>query len=75
MHQVRFIAHVMGKPAVYYEGKELKAAHASYGITDTSFTLALDLLKDALDNGGVTPEDIDIIISKAQTTHDLIVTR
>lgn len=75
MHQVQFISYVMGKPAAFYEGKDLKVAHASHGITKTSFVLALDLLKDALEHAGVTPEDVDTIIGQAKTTHDLIVTR
>jgi len=43
----------------------LKTAHAPYGVTNASFLLVVDLLKDAIENAGVIPEDIEAIIETA----------
>ena len=35
--QVEFIAVVIGKPAAFYEGMDMKAAHQNFNISDRSF--------------------------------------
>jgi truncated hemoglobin YjbI len=53
----------------------LKTAHAPHGVTHASFLLVVDLLKDAMENAGVTPEDIEAIYETAKSTHNEIVSR
>ncbi len=75
LHQVQFIAYVMGKPADSYRGRDLRMAHQAVGITQASFDLTLELLHDALRHGGVSQEDADQIIESAKATRELIVSR
>ncbi len=75
MHQVQFVSYAMGKPASIYEGKDLRAAHQDASITNASFDLAAELLRDSLLNGGVTEEDADSILAKVETTREMIVSR
>ena len=75
LHQIKFIAYVMGKPAEDYPAKYLMQAHQPHGITTASFDLTLELLRDALSHNGVTAEDVDTIISRANEVRDQIVSR
>lgn len=75
LHQVKFIAYVMGKPAEDYPGRILMHAHKDHGITAASFELTVELLRDSLIDGGVTTDDVDTIISKAREVRGEIVSR
>jgi hypothetical protein len=50
-------------------------AHKGHGITAASFELTVELLRDSLITGGVTSDDVDIIISKAREVRGEIVSR
>ena len=68
MHQVEFIAYVLGKPKAFYADEKLLAAHQKLRITDASFNQTKDILEDVLIDMHVEPVDrkdiLDIIEGK-----------
>ena len=62
MHQVAFVSMAMGKTPHDYAGRNMGQAHAGLRITEASFDLAVDLLKDSLDSAKVEPQDVDTIL-------------
>ena len=73
LHQVAFVSVAMGKAPENYAGRNMSNAHAGLRITEASFDLAVDLLKDALLAGQVEPEDVDTIILTVNTLKPQIV--
>ena len=72
-HQVQFIAVVMGKPAAFYEGMDMEAAHANVNISDRSFEDVIDVLEETLRDFEVEELDIIEIIDKAKSLKKQIV--
>ena len=72
-HQVQFIAVVMGKPAAFYEGMDMEAAHANSNISDRSFEDVIDVLEETLRDFEVEELDIIEIIEKAKSLKKEIV--
>ena len=72
-HQVQFIAVVMGKPAAFYEGMDMEAAHANSNISDRSFEDVIDVLEETLRDFEVEELDIIEIIDKAKSLKKEIV--
>ena len=72
-HQVQFIAVVMGKPAAFYEGMDMKVAHANSNISDRSFEDVIDVLEETLRDFEVEELDIIEIIEKAKSLKKEIV--
>ena len=72
-HQVQFIAFVMGKPAAFYEGMDMEAAHANSKISDRSFEDVIDVLEETLRDFEVEELDIIEIINKAKSLKKQIV--
>ena len=72
-HQVQFIAVVMGKPAAFYEGMDMVAAHANSRISDRSFGDVIDVLEETLRDFEVEELDIIEIIDKAKSLKNHIV--
>ena len=72
-HQVQFIAVVMGKPAAFYEGMDMEAAHANAHISDRSFEDVIDVLEETLRDFEVEELDIIEIIDKAKSLKKEIV--
>ena len=62
MHQVAFVSMAMGKTPHDYAGRSMSSAHAGLRITEASFDLAADLLKDSLDSAKVEQQDVDAIL-------------
>ena len=73
MHQVKFIAYVMGKPAEFYEGRTLQDAHAGFGISETSFDEVANILEWTLEDYDLERADIDSIMDAVAKTRPLIV--
>ena len=71
--QVQFIAVVMGKPAAFYEGMDMKAAHQNFNISDRSFEDVIDVLEETLRDFEVEELDIIEIIDKAKSLKKQIV--
>jgi hemoglobin len=57
-HQTKFIASVMGGPASY-DDEQLRRAHARFAITKTDFLEVAALLREALEENGVDPADVE----------------
>ena len=72
-HQVQFIAVVMGKPAAFYEGMDMEAAHQNANISDRSFEDVIDVLEETLRNFEVEELEIIEIIHKAKSLKKQIV--
>ena len=72
-HQVQFIAVVMGKPAAFYEGMDMEAAHQNSNISDRSFEDVIDVLEETLRDFEVEEMDIIEIIEKAKSLKKEIV--
>ena len=72
-HQVQFIAIVMGKPAAFYEGMDMEAAHRNSNISDRSFEDVIDVLEETLRDFEVEELDIIEIIDKAKSLKKKIV--
>ena len=74
-HQVQFLSFVLGKPARVYKGRELADAHHPLNITDADFDEIGRLLVNTLKTGGVTIEDIKLIMGVVLEIRDEIVYR
>ena len=72
-HQVQFIGVVMGKPAAFYEGMDMEAAHQNSNISDRSFEDVIDVLEETLRDFEVEELDIIEIIDKAKSLKKEIV--
>lgn len=56
-HQRMFLTAALGGPDAY-EGRDMRAAHASLEITDTDFDVFLECLAETLEESQATPERI-----------------
>ena len=74
-HQVQFLSFVLGKPAKVYEGRALADAHHPLNISDADFDEIGRLLVNTLKTGGVTTDDIKLIIDVVLEIRDEIVYR
>ena len=74
-HQVQFLSFVLGKPVRVYEGRELAVAHHPLNITDADFDEIGRLLVNTLKTGGVTIDDIKLIMGVVLEIRDEIVYR
>ena len=74
-HQVQFLSFVLGKPVRAYEGRELADAHHPLNITDADFDEIGRLLVNTLQTGGVTIDDIKLIMGVVLEIRDEIVFR
>ena len=66
-HQVQFIAVVMGKPAAFYEGMDMEAAHQNSNISYRLFEDVVDVLEETLRDFEIDELDIIEIIDKAKS--------
>ena len=74
-HQIQFLSFVLGKPVRAYKGRELADAHHPLDITDEDFDEIGRLLVKTLKGGGVTLEDIKLIMGVVLEIRDEIVNR
>ena len=63
----------MGKPAAFYEGMDMKAAHQNFNVSDRSFEDVIDVLEETLRDFEVEELDIIEIIDKAKSLKKEIV--
>jgi len=71
-HQTKFIAKALGGPDKY-KGRDLKAVHQKFNITQPDFKEVAELLAEALEEAGVTEDDVGTIISVVASLQDQIV--
>ena len=72
-HQAQFIAVVMGKPAAFYEGMDMEAAHQNSNISYRLFEDVVDVLEETLRDFEIDELDIIEIIDKAKSLKKQIV--
>ncbi len=73
-HQTKFIASLMGGPASFSD-ERLEQVHRHLGIDDGDFDEVEALLAEALEEHGVSAEDIRVIGAVIETKRSLIVAR
>jgi hemoglobin len=74
-HQIQFLSFVLGKPVRAYQGRELAEAHHPLHISDADFDEIGRLLINTLKTGGVTMDDIKLIMGVVLEIRDEIVYR
>lgn len=71
-HQASYISTVMGGPASYSAG-ELRAIHASHGISEGDFDEMLSHFRAAMEADGFATEDIDDVMARLARLRGVIV--
>jgi len=72
-HQTQFLCMTLGGP-VNYDGQSIEDAHRGHAITKEAFGEVAELLEEALDEGGVEPDDVKTILGVVQGLADKIIT-
>jgi hemoglobin len=72
-HQVKFISHVLGQPASVYEGRTLEMAHGGLHITGAAFGEVAEILRSALLEAGMVPEDVATVMGAVARARTAIV--
>jgi len=72
-HQTKFLCKVLGGPD-NYEGRSLAKAHAGLNIDGRTFALVGQLLQESLEEAGVEPDDVKMILSVVVGVRNDIVT-
>lgn len=70
-HMAQFIAVATGGPA-YYDGRDMKAAHAGMKITNAEFDATIGDLKAALDNLGIAVDEQKELLAIIESTRPQI---
>ena len=72
-HQTKFLSHALGGP-VEYSGRSLAASHKNLNISREDFAEVAQILQEALEDAGLTDEDIAQIMEVVGGTQDAVVT-
>lgn len=64
-HHKAFVAFALGGPN-NYEGRDMRPLHTGMGIEDSHYDSILDNISSALDEGGVSEDDIKTVIAKLE---------
>lgn len=73
-HQTKFISHALGGPA-QYEGRTLAASHVSLSISNQDFNAVAEILRENLEDAGMSDEDVETVMGIVGSTCGDIVTR
>jgi hemoglobin len=73
-HQSKFISAMMGGPGSYSD-EHLARVHARLSIDHDAFGVISSLLKEAMEDNGVSPADVEAVMHEIITRQHLIVTR
>jgi hemoglobin len=73
-HQAKFIAQVMGGPAVY-TNEQLQRTHARLGVTQAEFAVMADLLRETLEDFELPADDIAAVDRAFRQRESFIVAR
>ncbi|WP_299723838.1 group 1 truncated hemoglobin [uncultured Tateyamaria sp.] len=71
-HQTKFIASLLGGPASYSDN-QLRQLHSHLSITDAHFDELEAVLSGALQNHGMTDEDVEAVVAEFGKRRPLIV--
>jgi hemoglobin len=64
-HQTKFMASLLGGPASYTDDR-LKKVHASLNLSHDDFDEMARLLRETLVDHGLSPEDVNMVISEIE---------
>lgn len=73
-HQIHFIAYVMDGPSSHYPDDYLASKHASHGITREHYMEVVTLLRQTLEDAGMTPDDVAELIARVARLSGTIAT-
>ncbi len=71
-HQTKFIASLMGGPASYTD-KQLRQLHSHLDISDAHFDELEVVLRETLDQHGIDPQDVELVVTEFANRRTLIV--
>jgi hemoglobin len=71
-HQTKFVAWVMDGP-VTFNDETLRRAHAGLGIGHDDFMEIAELLREAMEDNGIAPGDVDHVVRAIMRREPLIV--
>jgi hemoglobin len=71
-HQTKFLAAIMGRPASYTD-EALHQTHARLAVTDAVFDEVVWLLRDSLDEFGVSAADARVVVAAFEARRTVIV--
>lgn len=71
-HQTKFVTFIMGGPA-HVSDEHLAKAHRPLRISGAEFTEMTEILRDALEDHDLEPEDVAFIIQEVRKRSHLIV--
>lgn len=72
-HQVAFMRFVMGKPSEVFTSERMATAHQKFKINQTDFDQTVVLLTRVLEEGGVAPDDLKLVVQRvAHFAHDIM---
>ncbi|MFY0310761.1 group 1 truncated hemoglobin [Leisingera sp. D0M16] len=73
-HQTKFISSLLGGPASFSD-ERLEAVHRALGITHEDFDEMAALLKEALEQHGLSEPDVRTTLAAIESKRNIIVTR
>lgn len=73
-HQTQFVAYVMGGPASFTD-EHLARVHASHGITEAAFEEVVAILRESMEDHGMSETDIGSVIGAVRAKKPFVVTR
>ena len=71
-HQTKFVAYLMGGPASYTD-EHLRLAHARLGIDAAAFERMTLVLRETLEDFGLTDRDVSTVMGQVRQRRDIIV--
>lgn len=73
-HQTQFVAYVMGGPASFTD-EHLARVHAHHGITEAAFEEVVLILRESMEDHGMSETDIGSVIGAVRSKKPFVVTR
>ena len=73
-HQTKFVAYLMGGPASYTD-EHLRLAHMHLNIDGAAFERMTAVLRETLEDFGLSDRDVDSVMGQVRQRRDIIVVR
>ena len=74
-HHIAYVSYAMGKPNQDFTMKKIHDQHMQAGVTKASYNQITEIFAAALEEEGVSPEDIEMIEETLKTVRGEIVTK
>lgn len=71
-HQTHFMVSLLGGPGAHTD-EMIRTAHVGLNISDGEFTLMLLILRETLEEAGLEPGDVGLIVGEMRKRADLVV--